>query len=277
MAISMSASHSSGIKIERQSPWRIQRAVVFAIFIRELRTRFGQFQLGYLWAILEPLSMVLILSFVRMLFGRADIAGLSFPVFFASGIITYLLFNHIIVSGLSAVEGNLSLFNYQRVKPFDILIARSLLELLISLGTALIIFPGLYFIGFTFHWNDTLRVVAILVCLYTMSFGVGLILCVVGPLWQEAKKVVPVLIRPLFFISGIFFSVSMLPEVARPVALLNPLLHFTELMRGALFQEYDSHEGSLFYVFCWSVGSVLVGLWIYRVFRIKIVTSGSIR
>lgn len=263
--------------IEKQTPWQIQRAVVFAVFIRELRTRFGQFQLGYLWAILEPLSMILILSLVRVLFGRSDIAGMAFPVFFASGIITYLLFNHIILSALLTVESNLNLFNYQRVKPFDIVFARSLLELLITLGTSLVIFPGLFWLGYSFHWNDTLQVVAVLVCLFTMSFGVGLMLCVLGPMWQEAKKVVPVLIRPFFFISGIFFSVATIPEAVRPLALLNPLLHFTELMRGAMFQEFEAEGASFAYVFFWSIGCLLVGLWIYRVNRVKIVTSGTIR
>ena len=263
--------------IPKQSPWQIQRAVVFAVFVRELRTRFGQFQLGYLWAILEPLSMILILSSVRVIFGRSDIAGLAFPVFFASGIITYLLFNHIILSALSTVEGNLSLFNYQRVKPFDIVFARSLLELLISIGTALVIFPGMYWLGFSFHWNDTLQLAAVLACLYAMSFGIGLMLCVLGPMWQEAKKVIPVVIRPFFFISGIFFSVGTIPEAVRPLALINPLLHFTELVRGAMFQEFDAQGASLAYVFCWSVGCLLVGLWIYRVNRVKIVTSGTIR
>ncbi len=273
----MNATQSSGIAVGRQTPWQIQKAVVFAIFIREMRTRFGQFRLGYLWAVLEPLSMIVILSSVRMMFGRADMEGLAFPVFFASGILTYLLFHHIIMSALSAVESNLGLFSYQRVKPADIVIARSFLELLISLGTSLLIFPGLYLIGFTFTWNDTLMVMAVVACLFAMSLGIGLMLCVLGPLWQEAKKVVPVVVRPFFFISGIFFSASMLPESVRPIALLNPLLHFTELIRGALFVEYQSHQGSLFYVTCWAVGCLVCGLWIYRVFRIKIVTSGSIR
>ncbi|NBB80319.1 MAG: ABC transporter permease [Verrucomicrobia bacterium] len=263
--------------IQKQTPWQIQRAVVFAVFVRELRTRFGQFQLGYLWAILEPLSMILILSFVRMIFGRSDIAGLSFPVFFASGVIPYLLFIHIIQGSLSTVEGNLSLFNYQRVKPFDIVFARSILELLISIGTALIIFPGMHWLGYTFHWNDTLQVATVLGCLYIMSFGVGLMLCVLGPMWQEAKKVVPVMLRPLFFISGVFFPVVGIPEAARPLALLNPLLHFVELMRGAMFQEFEAVGASLFYAFCWAVGCLLVGMWVYRVNRVKIVTSGTIR
>jgi capsular polysaccharide transport system permease protein len=263
--------------ITKQTPWEIQKSVVFAIFVRELKTRFGQFQLGYLWAILEPLSMIVILSAVRTLFGTSDIAGLSFPVFFAAGILTYLLFNHVLMSALSAVESTLALFNYQRVKPIDVVIARALLELLIAVGTSLVIFPGLYLIGFTFSWNHTLQAVLILTLLFVMSLGLGLILSVIGPLWQETKKIIPVVIRPLFFISGIFFSANMLPEGLRGIALINPLLNFTELMRGAMFTEYQSHEGSLFYVLCWAVGSLLTGLCLYRIFRVRIVTSGSIR
>lgn len=267
----------STVRVKSANPWQIQLSVVFALFLREMQSRFGQFRLGYLWAVLEPISMIVILSGVRVIFGTGDVAGLPYPVFFASGILTYLLFNHILISCLTAVESNLGLFNYQRVKPFDVAFSRLLLELLIVLGTAMVIFPGLYYLGYRFTINEPLRVVWIIACLLGMSFGIGLMLCVLGPLWQEAKKVVPVVIRPFFFISGIFFSASMLPNGVRELALLNPLLHFVELMRASLFVEYESHEGSLFYVFAWALGCLFVGMWLYRLFRVKIVTSGSIR
>jgi capsular polysaccharide transport system permease protein len=263
--------------ITKQTPWEIQRSVIFAVFVRELNTRFGRYRLGYLWAILEPLAIVGVLSGVRMIFGRADIAGLPFPVFFASGIIPYLVFSHILNSSLHAVESNLGLFNYQRVKPFDVFVARALLELLIGLGTAAIIFPGLYYLGFTFVWNDVLQVTAVVVCLFLFSSGIGLALCIVGPLWHESKKIVPVLIRPLFFVSGIFFPANALPEAIRGCALLNPLLHVSELIRGAMFVDYQSQEGSLFYVLCWAGASLFLGLCVYRIFKVKVVTSGSIR
>ncbi len=263
--------------IGKQTPWEIQKAVIFAAFVRELNTRFGQFRLGYLWAILEPLAMIGVLSSVRVLVGSADIAGLSYPVFFAAGVIGYLLFNHVVTSGLSAVESNLGLFNYQRVKPADVFTARALLELLIALGTAAIIFPGLHYLGFTFAWNDTLLVVAVVACLFALSYGLGMICSIVGPLWQESKKIIPVMIRPLFFISGVFFPANALPEGIRGYALLNPLLHATELLRGAMFRNYLSHEGSLFYLFCWGASMLFLGLCVYRIFRVRVVTSGNIR
>ncbi len=264
-------------RIEHQSPWQIQRAVVFSIFIRELRTRFGRYRLGYLWAILEPISLIVILSAVRLIFGEDEIAGLPFPVFFASGITAYLLFSHITTSSLYAVESNQGLFNYQRVKPFDVFFARALLELLISVGTAVIILPTLYFLGFQFRWNDTLLLVGVIACLFAFSFGIGLIAGIVGPLWRESQKIIPVLIRPFFFISGIFFAASGVPEHLRSLALINPLLQATELLRSAMFLDYNSHEGSLFILFIWALASLFTGLGLYRLLGRSLITSGKIR
>lgn len=263
--------------IRRQSPWFIQKSVIYAVFLREIGTRFGRYRLGVLWALLEPASIVLILSSVRMLFGRADIGGLSFPVFFAAGVLPYLLFSHIVNSSLQAVESNFGLFNYQRVKPFDLFAARAALELAITLGTAALVFTGLRLAGFGFTWNDTLMVAAVLACLFIFTCGIGLICCVLGPLWQESKKLIPMAVRPLFFISGIFFAGNSLPPGIREIAFYNPLLNAIELLRGAMFTSYTSHEGSLGYLFLCAVVSMAAGLTVYRIHRVSVVTSGNIR
>lgn len=263
--------------IPQQSSWEVQKTVLFAIFVRELGARFGRFKLGYFWAILEPVAMVSVLCGVRVLFGNDDIEGLDFPVFFASGVLGYLLFQHIAIGSLGAVEANHSLFNYQRVKPSDTVLARALLEVIIFLATALVIFLGLAWLGYTFHWRDTLLFFSALGGLMMVSLGLGFALSVIGPLWQESKKVVPVLLRPMFFISGIFFSANSLPERWKTWALLNPLLHSSELMRRAMFEEYTSEEGSLTYLCLFGLVTLFLGLCFYRVFRVKVVTSGNIR
>ena len=71
----------------KQTPWEIMKSVVFAVFIRELQSRFGKFTLGYLWALLEPLFFVVVLSFIRGRFTGAPIAGLPPVVFFGTGVI----------------------------------------------------------------------------------------------------------------------------------------------------------------------------------------------
>lgn len=263
--------------IQQQTPWEMQKAVLFAIFVRELGARFGRFRLGYLWAILEPVAMVSVLCGVRVLFGNEDIEGLGFPVFFASGVLGYLLFQHIAIGALGAVEANQSLFNYQRVKPADTVLARALLEFVVFLATTAVILLGLAWLGYIFHWRDTVLFFGTLGGLLMLSLGLGFALSVMGPLWQESKKIVPVLLRPMFFISGIFFSANSLPESWKFWAMINPLLHASELLRRAMFLEYTSEEGSLAYLWMWGLVSMFLGLCLYRVYRVKVVTSGSIR
>ena len=87
------------MKIAQQSSWQIQKSVVFALFIRELKTRFGRFKLGYVWAIVEPFFAILALCLIRVAMGSGKISGLEFPIFFASGMLIYKLFGNIGTAG----------------------------------------------------------------------------------------------------------------------------------------------------------------------------------
>lgn len=263
--------------IAKQTPWEIQKSVVFAIFIRELQARFGKFTLGYLWALLEPLFYVLVLSFVRGRFTGAPIAGLPPVIFFASGVLPFLLFRNVATNSIGSVESNHGLFNYQRVKAADVFAARFLLELLIILAVSILIFAGFPLLGQEFRHNDTLQTLAVLALLLLFTAGISLIFTVLGPIWVEAKKVLPMALRPLFFISGIFFPINSIPPAVRDYLLWNPLLHALELLRGAAFIGYTSHEASWTYLFWSSSLTFILGLAIYRLYRIHILTSGTIR
>lgn len=265
------------VTIRKQTPWEIQRSVVFAVFLRELNTRFGRLRLGYFWAILEPLTFMFILTVLRGKLTAAPLAGLDAPVFFASGILGYTMFRNIVTSALAGVESNMGLFNYQRVKPADITLARTLLETTITLATGLLIFPLLGLIGHSVHWNSLLLFMAAFGLLICLGLGFGLMFTIVGPLSPETKKIIPYLIRPLFFISAVFMPTSSVPASLLPYVLWNPLLHANELLRESLFTDYTSTVGEWHYLGMWSLGALLLGLIIYRRYHRLVVTSGAIR
>ena len=149
------------MKIAQQSSWQIQKSVVFALFILELKTRFGRYKLGYLWAVLDPLFTISALCLIRVAMGSGKIAGLEFPIFYASGMLIYKLFGSIGTATLGLVESNLSLMNYQRIKPMDPIIARTILEIIIGAAAMATILGGLYWLGFEFEWNNTLGVIGV--------------------------------------------------------------------------------------------------------------------
>jgi len=264
--------------IPKQSPWQIQRAVVFGIFIREIENRFGRYTLGYLWAPLEPFIYVAVLTALRGAFYGGPVAGLPAPVFFAAGVLPFILFRIVPITSLSCVESNLGLFNYQRVKPADVFVARFILENLIILSVSLLIFPLLRLCGMEFEMNDPLRFFGVVALFLMFIAGLGLMFTVLGPVWEEAKKVMPLFFRPLFFISGIFFPLASIPTVFRPALTWNPVIHALELIRDSAFRGYDlAPEVSLNYLAATAVISLTLGLCLYRLFRIKIVTSGTIK
>jgi capsular polysaccharide transport system permease protein len=264
--------------IPKQSPWQIQRSVVFGIFLREIQNRFGRYTLGYLWAPLEPFVYIAVLSLIRGKFSGGVIAGIPPVVFFAAGVLSFILFRIIPITSLSCVESNKGLFNYQRVTPADVFAARFILEVLVIITVSVFMFPFLRLVGQDFTVNDSLGFFGVIFLFLAFIAGLGLHCTVIGPIWIEAKKIFPLLLRPFFFISGIFFPLVGIPESARPFFTWNPVIHALELIRYYAFSGYVlAPEVSLPYLAWSALLSLVSGLAVYRIFRIKIVTSGTIK
>lgn len=261
----------------RPSAWTTQRRVVFALFTRELKSRFSHFRMGYFWALAEPVALVGLMSMARLAFGRGDISGISYPLFFASGIIPYLYFVGGVNSSLNAVESSNALLNYRHVKPADPVIARLLLNFLISTFAGIILIGGMAYLGLTFRWNSTLSLLATVACLLGLTLGLSLISSIVGAVFRESQKIIPIVIRPLFFVSGIFFSAESLPPDIREWLLINPLFHVSELVRASIFLDYQSQHGSLSYLSICTLVTLTIGLSVYRSNRILVATSGTIK
>lgn len=255
--------------------WQTQKQVVFALFLRELKSRFGGYRLGYFWAIGEPVAFIVVLSALRLAFGRGDIAGISFPLFFASGIIPFLFWQSTVTGSLSAVTANAALLNYRRVKPADTVVTRWLVEMLISSATGLIILVGMSQVLDPFRLNDLLGLLAAVGLLVLFTLGCSLLTGVVGPLYRESQKIIPIVLRPLLFVSGVIFPIGAVPPSYREWLLWNPLVHALELIRRSLFQSYTSQEGSYAYLSLCTLVALFLGLAVYRRNRLRLATSGE--
>lgn len=73
-----------------RSGLEVQQAAVKALFLREIKTRFGKYRLGYLWAVLEPAGHLLILLTIFGYVMHRTMPDISFPVFLINGLIPFL-------------------------------------------------------------------------------------------------------------------------------------------------------------------------------------------
>lgn len=259
-----------------RTPFEIQKAVIFALFIRELKTRFGTFRLGYLWAILEPLAHVVILSAIWTLLGSKDFHGIPIVLFLTTAIVPYLFFSKSTAQCLNAIESNRNLFNYRQVRPFDTVVARVFLEAIVYLCSYIVVLFGAgWFFGYNISVVDPLRLILINTLLFLMTFGFSLLFSVYGALYPELMKFVPIfLFRLLYFVSGIMYPLSAVPTEYHRILLINPLLHIIELNHYYYFKGYIMSDAvSITYVLLITLATLTFGLLSYRVNWIRMVST----
>lgn len=218
--------------------WKIQRNVVAALIYRELMTRLGESSYGLLGIFIEPIgtlvTFVLIFSFLRV--GQQGPIDTSLSLFI--GIILFTLFKEISIRSLRSMQQNEAVLIYKPVRPVDTIIARALVEsgLFGTLYLMFIIFNMILQQNWTVE-DIPLLIVAYL-CIAATAFGVGLCLMIAGHRYQLVNKLTPIVIRPLFITSGIFFSLTSIPQPVRPWISWNPILQAVEITRHAFTSDY---------------------------------------
>jgi capsular polysaccharide transport system permease protein len=238
--------------------------------LREVRTRFGRNQLGYLWAFAESLFWVLTFTAIHAMMGATPPAGMDILAFFATGIITFILFRSTLTHCLASIVGNRALLFYPQVRPLDIAFARALLEA----ATVSMVFVGLLLgnalLQGELHVDSPLRVLAGLAAAWSLGVGAGMCVMGLSVYFPTTDRLVPIVLRPMFFVSGLFFTANDLPAELRDYLLYNPVLHAVELVRDGWFVEYQAHYLDAPYLLGWIITLGYFGLLLERFARRRI-------
>lgn len=261
------------MKLSARSAWRIQRGVIYALFLREIRSRFGKFRLGYLWAVMQPMIHIM---FMALIFGHASkskLPGIDYLVVLISGFVPWFFFSQVISRCQGAVEANRGLFSYRQVKPVDAILARIQVELVTYSALMIILLGGCLLFGVDAGMHDPLGVLFSYSLFIVLSTALGMIVCIGSTFSLEVAKFIPFLMRPLYFMSGLFFPLSVVPPDMRVYFTWNPILHFMELSRGHWFASYPSVITDYSYFAQITLGITFFALLLYKRFRIRLLTT----
>jgi len=232
----------------KRSNWAIWRDVIFALFVREIRTGFND-RLGLAWAIFQPLSFIFLLSFLRGRMDGGDTHTIPTFEFMMYGMLLIQLFIETLTNCASAIKKNKSLFAFRQVQPISSVLASALFSLLIKLSVFALIFLIMYFLKMEFKLDDPLFILLNIVTLWMFAVSIGLMFAIAQCYVPEISKIQSVLSRPMFFISAVFFSMQDVPKEYWPYLDWNPILHAIELTRHAAYNTYSTEAVSEFYLF----------------------------
>jgi capsular polysaccharide transport system permease protein len=244
-----------------------QVQVVYALILRETRTRFGSHSLGYLWAFIEPTLWILTFYGMFYLTGRTERGGMDTFSFLTTGIVPFQLFRETAQRSMVAVNANKALLYYPHIQPLDLVIARTALEWVtyIFVFTVLLGLAGL--ITEQMNVDDPVATLAALCLASLLGGALGLVLGALSVFSNSVERMVGPVLRPLFWVSGLFFTANDLPTSFRKLALWNPVLHLIEFVRDSWFVEYQAHHLDLSYVATWILVLAFLGLMLERAAR----------
>jgi capsular polysaccharide transport system permease protein len=264
---------STSVERVRRDPFAVQRAVIHALLLRELKTRFGGRWLGVYWALLEPLAQVMVLTLLLGSLHRVILPGIDYPVFLWIGLVPFQLFKNMALRLMEGIDSNRALFGYRQVKPIDTLVARALLEVGLYGTISVLMLAAFGVLGMAWWPACPLEVLVLGLVLTAGGFGLGLCLAVLTDEFPQARSFARIVFMPLYVLSGVITPLHVAPSEWWPVLLANPLVHAIELSRAYFLPNYRVVDGvSVEYVASCSLVALALGLAMYRVRRHQLLT-----
>ncbi|MBV1799602.1 ABC transporter permease [Siccirubricoccus sp. G192] len=238
---------------------QVQLRVIGALTLRELGTRFGRDNLGYLWLFLEPALLGGSIGLIHHLIGHGLPGGLDVVTFWVIGYIPYYLLRGVVNRAPSAIVANQSLLYHRQVTLPDIIIARNLLEGAATFG-AMVAFLLLFGVV-TEEWpRDPALLVLGMGLMLGLAHGLALLIAVGSVYTELFERMVHLVTYLALPVTGAFFMVFWLPTELQRAALWIPTVHLFEMVRAGQYGAQVPTHYDMAYVAGWVACLNLLGM-----------------
>lgn len=237
---------------------------VMALMLREMATTYGRSPGGYLWAVLEPVGGIAVLTLIFSFGFNAPSLGTNFPIFYATGVLPFMMFNSVCNRVSTALLFSKALLAYPAVTFVDALLARFLVNTVTQAMVAYVVFGGILMIYDTRTLPEPMLIAQSLALTALLALGIGTLNAYLIARFAVWQVVWSILTRPLFLISGIFFLFGAMPHPMREVLWFNPLIHVVGIMRSGFYPGYEAGYASVGYVLLVSMVTFAAGLLLLR-------------
>jgi len=243
----------------------VQGRVISALTLRETRSRYGNRKLGFFWAFFEPLAHVAVFIAIFSSMSRASPIGDNTGLFILTGIMPFQLFSNIVNNIMSGLTVNKALLGYPQVMPLDIIISRVAIEFVsIALVFIVCLILASSFFGISIKIDNFIQMMEAIALLVLLATGIGMINLSITLSMPSYANIYSALSRPLYFMSGIFFTMDFLSPDVLDFLSYNPLLNIVEWFRSGFYTSFDSSLYDKEYTVAFSFITFFIGLLIER-------------
>jgi lipopolysaccharide transport system permease protein len=229
------------IIIEARRGWRAldlrelwsYRELFYVLTMRDIKVRYKQTVLGFAWAIIQPVMMMVVFSIFFGGLAKVPSDGFAYPVFVYAALMPWTFFQNAVGASSSSLVGSAHLVS-KVYFPRLIIPLSSVGSGLVDLSISFAVLLGLmayYGVGYTFN---ILLVPALVLGVVFTALGVGTFLSALTVAYRDFRYVVPFMLQFWMFATPVVYPASLIPEQWRWFYFLNPMAGIIEGFRSAL-------------------------------------------
>jgi capsular polysaccharide transport system permease protein len=214
-----------------------QLSVIGALTLRELHTRFGRENIGYLWLIGEPMMLASVISSLHTssLLG-SEASGMSPYAFTLLGYCLFIIFRGMFNRADHMFDNSAALMYHRMVHPLDIVIARAIVEVIGCISSLIILMTIGIMLGLADLPARPLYLFFAAFLISWLSFGLSMVVAA----YSYDSHFLSRFIHPISYfmmpLSGAFVTMNFLPDWARELMAWNPMMAIFEIARYGQFE-----------------------------------------
>jgi lipopolysaccharide transport system permease protein len=239
------------------------RELLFTWTRRDFRVRYSQSMLGAAWAVMQPLSLMVIFSIVFAYFLEVPTGGVPYPVFSYAALLPWTFFSNALGFAIPSLVSNMNLVS-KIYFPREILPLSAILVGLVDFVIASLLFVPMM-IYYRIAVGPALLLLPVLLLIQIVfMFAVSLLASAANVYFRDVRFLIPLTLQVWLYITPVIYSAEQIPGWLKPFYFLNPMAALIDgYRRVTLFNQMPDWP----YVGLAALVSLLLFIVAYRVFK----------
>jgi len=230
------------------------------LIVTELKLRYRESFLGFLWTVLNPLFFLLVLALVFSQIIKFQME--NYTMFLFAGMASYLMIQQTVLIATGSIVNNQGLIKKVSVPKIIFPLSNVLARFVDHLALILILLLFMVYFRMDFNWS-LISLVPLILLHFLFSLGFSLMASVAYIRVRDVQHILSIGFQAFFYLSPIIYPTGVLPKGMQKIFLFNPFYYFIQSFR------YPIYHGQFPPLMIWSVTFFLtvvvlgIGLWVF--------------
>jgi lipopolysaccharide transport system permease protein len=228
---------------------------------KEVKVRYKNNVLGYLWSIANPLASALVFYFALQVIMRSNVE--NYVVFLTIGLFAWQWYANFLMGACGVFLANGSLIKKSVFPRFVLPIALNLQDTFHYVMSVPVTLGFLYAYGLPIGWNIVIGMILIIPAQFFLLLGLGMAIASCNLFFRDMERILGIVLNMMFYLSPVIYPIDRVPEPYSKFMHLNPMTPLIEAWRG-VFMKDTMQWHNIGIVYLYAAIAMVLGIYVYR-------------